>query len=220
MPTPEIIYMGYIVPAAVVIPIAAGLFKYRCCSKPIKIIFYYLLLNGAINILAVLLAGHKINNLPLLHLFTILEFLLLSRFYQSIFTSKWLKKAVGYTMVVFTLLCIVNFTFFQSIRQFNTNTRPLEALLLMGYGLLFSARVANMDVDAKWSSNPHNWANTAILLYFSGALFVFSFSNITSGRITGPKYHALDVLIWNIHATLVLAMYLLFARGIRACKTI
>jgi hypothetical protein len=54
--------------------------------------------------------------------------------------------------------------------------------------------------------------NTALLLYFAGAFFLFMFARML-------WYKPGDILIWRIHATLVLLMYLLFtAAFIRSKK--
>jgi hypothetical protein len=211
--------MGYIVPAFVFMPIGAALRRYSCIDRPLKIIFCYLLLDGTTNVIAVTLAHFNMHNLPLLHIFTILEFLLLSWFFLEIFHEQRIRRIIVYMMVIFPLLCVINFTFFQSINRFNTNTRPLEALILMAYSLLFSVR-ANEKGDKKWSGDPISLVNTGILLYFSGALFIFSFSNITSGHPIASRLNILNLVIWDIHATLVLAMYLLFTLGMLKCKRI
>jgi hypothetical protein len=156
--------------------------------------------------------------MPLLHIFTILEFLILSVFYLEILKEPFIRKAIKILMAIFPLICIINFSFFQSILRFNTYTRPLEVLLIMAYSLAYFAQINEPDSEKKWSNDPLNWINTGVLLYFSGALFVYSFSNLTVDYITSPKYYLLNLFIWNIHATLLLAMYVLFSWGFYICR--
>jgi len=87
----------------------------------------------------------------------------------------------------------------------------------MIYSLIYFAQNNEDGIEKKWVVNPINWVSTGLLLYFSGALFIFSFSNMTSLQKVS-KYHSLDVLIWDIHATLLLIMYLLFAIGFSKCR--
>ncbi|RAJ29247.1 hypothetical protein [Pedobacter cryoconitis] len=211
----SLIYTGVIVPAGVLIPIVVAYSKRKYTNRPLEIIWYYLLLDGVVNLLAVLLADHEINNLPVLHVFTILEFLLLSYFYLSVLREKAAGRIIKYLLVIFPVFCIVNFLFFQSIYQFNTYARPVEALIIMGCSLAYFAQTN--DADTRWSFNPLNWINTGILLYFSGALFIFSFSNLTVKQMS-EKYYAINILMWNIHATLLLLMYLLIAFGFSKCR--
>jgi len=215
MVTANLIYAIIIVPISILIPITVTIINRKFFDESLKIIFYYLLVDGIINIFAAVLAAFGIHNLPVLHVFTVLELLLLSYFYLLVLKNKTIRTAIKYLMILFPILCIINFSFFQSINHFNTNTRPIEALILMGCSLAYFAQTN--DANIKWSLNPLNWINTGILLYFSGALFIFSFSNISEGELS-KKYQAIYTLMWNIHATLVLAMYLLFAVGFSKCR--
>jgi hypothetical protein len=217
MPSAKFIYIGLIVPVSVLIPIVIAVINYRRIGKLLSIIFYYLLLDGFINVMAAVFANVHINNLPLLHIFTILEFLLLSFFYIKVLKEPLAHKVIKFLLVLFPLICVLNFIFFQSIYRFNTYTRPLEILIIMGYSLAYFAQTNESDNEKKWSSNALNWVNTGILLYFSGALFIYSFSNLTTAY-TSPKYYALNLFIWNIHATLLLGMYLLFSWGFYICN--
>lgn len=211
----SLIYTGVIVPVSVLIPIGIAVSKRKHTNRPLKIIWYYLLLDCLINVLAVVLANRKINNLPVLHVFTIIEFVLMSFFYLSILKHETVGTIIKYLLVIFPIFCVLNFLFFQSIYQFNTYARPVEALIIMGCSLAYFAQ--SNDAETSWSLNPVNWINIGILLYFSGALFIFSFSNLTVNKMN-EKYYAINILMWNIHATLLLLMYLLIAFGFSKCS--
>jgi hypothetical protein len=217
MQSASLIFMGLIVPASVLIPISVALIKYRWVDRVLLLIFYYLLLDGIVNLFGVVLFRSHINNLPLLHIYTVLEFLLLSFFYTKLLKGVLARNIIRFLMVLFPLLCIINFTFFQSILRFNTYTRPLEILLIMGYSLAYFAQANEANEVKSWSSNSLIWVNIGIVLYFSGALFIYSFSNFTTAY-TSPKYQSLNLFIWDIHAALLLCMYLLFSWGFYICR--
>jgi hypothetical protein len=215
MPSAYLIYLDIVVPVSVLIPVGVAVVNRKYISKELKVIWYYLLLDGCANILAAALAELNIRNLPVLHIYTVFEMLLLSYFYLQVLKDKKVKLGIKCLMFIFPVLCIVNFSFFQSINNFNTNTRPIEALIIMACSLAYFAETN--DTGTKWSLIPVNWINTGILIYFSGALFIFSFSNVTAVHMS-KKYHAVNVLMWNIHGTLVLVMYILFAVGFSKCR--
>lgn len=217
MQSASLTFMGLIVPASVLIPISIALIKYKWTDRVLLLIFYYLLLDGAVNLIAVVLSDYQINNLPLLHIYTILEFLLLSFFYIKILKDPLARNIIKFLMLIFPVLCVINFLFFQSIFRFNTYTRPLEVLLIMAYCLTYFAQANEANDIKAWSSNSIIWINIGILLYFSGALFVYSFSNLTTAY-TSPKYKLVNLFIWDIHAALLLCMYLLFSWGFYICR--
>jgi len=216
MPPIKYLYLAILVPVSILVPITIGVYRYKNLGKAMNTIFFYLVLNGLISLLVRYLASYKMNNLPILHVFTILEFLCISIFYIQTLKDKMIKRIIVSMMVIFPLACVINFMYFQDITRFNTNTRPLEALLVMIYSLLYFAQNTNDTFEKKWEESPINWVSSGLLLYFSGALFIFSFSNYTSSDMN-TRYQQLNLLIWNIHATLLLIMYLLFAKGFSKC---
>ncbi|PUZ21540.1 hypothetical protein GA0116948_110128 [Chitinophaga costaii] len=215
MPSAYLIYTGIIVPLSVLLPLGAGITRYPSLSKALRIIYFYLWLDGLVNLVAIALADFHINNLPVLHIFTILEWWCMAYFYRQVLHRVRAKRMLIYLMIIFPLLCIINFTWFQSLLHFNTYTRPLEALLVMACSLAYFAQTN--DASTAWVQSALNWVNTGILLYFSGAIFIFSFSNFTITHMS-RKVVSMNVLIWDIHASLLLAMYLLFTIGFLKCR--
>lgn len=205
-------YQGIIVPASILIPIGAAIFRYSCLHGAMKILLLYLLLTGSINLLAILQSSH--NNLPLLHIYTIVEFLTLMAYFISSSTSKKPKTGSYLVMALFPILCIINVIFFQSKYQFNSYVRPLEALIFISYCLAYFLRSVDREETQSWTANPFNLFNSGILLYFSSSLFIFILSNKIIFRFS----HEANMLIWNIHNSFVIMLYLLLALGISKCK--
>lgn len=204
--------MGIVVPFSILIPIGMFIYKNRHADKSIKVIFYYLIVAGFINAFAVGLAKFGIQNLPVLHIYTLVEALFFLTYFSSIFKDKMIKKLIKVLMVVFPLLCIINFTFVQSIFTFNTYTRPLEALIITTLCLAYFYKSGFSD---NWLGSPINWVNMGILLYFPTASIIFILSNYFT-FVDLNKF--LVGAIWNIHAFLVLGMYLVFTKAFSLIK--
>jgi len=206
-------YMGIIVPSSIVIPLCIALARYRYLAEAMRIVFYYLLVSGCINAIAVYMAKHHMNNLPLLHLYTVIEFAFISFFYFAIFEKAAIKNIILRLIPVFTALCVLNAIFLQSIHVYNSYPHSVEALLIMGYGILYLFQSSSKNTSTtNWVNNPISWVNTGILQYFSGAIFLFAFSNLITANVQ------INAIIWCVHATLVLIMYILFSIGILKCK--
>lgn len=204
------IYQGDIVPACTLIPITAGIIYYKRIDKPLRVIVAYLSIALLINIAGILMAAYSINNLPLLHFYTIFELLAVMLYYKYAFANKRMDRRITIIMIVYPILCILNFVFLQSIHEFNTYTRPLEALIAIMFSGIYLAGQYPLDKDGP-AQNPGRWIAGGFLMYFFSSLFQFIFSNVISH--SAPKH--IKLLIWNIHATFVLIMYLLFFVAIR-----
>lgn len=202
-------YLGYFVPAANLLPIVAGLIYYKRLNKPMRMLQVYLIFSFIINTAASVLAAYNINNLPLLHVYTIGEVITAMLYYLYAFgkgdISKWIKAV----MVVFPVICIVNFSFFQSIYTFNTYTRPLAAIIIIVFTSWYLAVQSNIK-SPELITRSGRVAAAGFMIYYCSSVFQFIFSNIISKNVGTD----IKLLIWDIHATFVLIMYLLFFRAI------
>jgi len=204
-------YMGVVVPSTILIPVGAGVQRYRHL-KTARVIFIYLLVGGLFNIWAILLARKHINNLPIFHLYTIFEFLTITLFYRKILPGRTIHRILTILLFLFPAWAILNALFFQNIHMNNSYARTPEALLIIGMSITWLLTSEEHPNELGWTGNAANWINTGLMLYFSGSLFLFAFSNfIISHRL-------MNTYIWNIHATLVLIMYLLFTAGFLKCS--
>lgn len=206
-------FLTYIVPLSILIPILIGLFNYKNLQISGKFIFFYLVASGLINLAAIVLVAFRMTNLPLLHLYTIVEAVLILSYFRTIFTNNLIKKSLQYIIIIFPLLCIINFTFIQSIFTFNTYTRPLEAILITFFCLLY---LYKSGFTENWINKQTSWFNMGILLYFPVVCMIFILSNY---MVFVSKNKELNLLIWQFHAVMSMVMYLAFAKAFSLTKT-
>jgi hypothetical protein len=207
------LYTGEIVPAVTWLPIIAAICLYRSITSPLKAILLYLSVAVVFNYAATI-SSHSNNNLPLLHIYTVVELLLVIRFYFLMLPDKRIKKAIIILSILFSCWAMMNSLFVQNIYGFNSYSRATEALIMILFGMLYIIYTTKDESNEEWSSSPENWVNAGFLLYFSGALFQFAFSNIVSAHAPA----VFKMAIWDIHATFVLIMYLLFTVAFLQCR--
>ncbi|RZK41405.1 MAG: hypothetical protein EOO90_11450 [Pedobacter sp.] len=152
------------------------------------------------------------TNLPLLHLYTTVEAVMILAYLRTLFEDSRIRKLLGYVMVFFPILCILNIYFLQSLHTFNTHTRPLEAILITSFCLLYLYKSGFTD---NFIEKPSSWFNAGILIYFPAASVIFILSNY---MVFVKKNRIMNDHIWDLHATLVLLMYIIWARGFYLTK--
>jgi hypothetical protein len=206
-------FMSVLVPCSILLPVVIGLFKLKVLPASAKIIWYYLLVSAAVSIAAVVIGRvlHA-NNLPVIHLYTAIEFVLFCLFYKSILedNSKWF----AWLAILFIIFCIINALFFQSIYTYSSYTRSVEALLCLLFSLNYFAKLAADTKEKKISTQPGFYFNCGIFLYMSASFMLFVFSNFIIQQSSKHNY----AIIWVIYAALVLCMYLLFSAAFLLCK--
>jgi hypothetical protein len=215
------IYLGYIAPLSVLIPVTILLvWNTRfALAKHIKILFAYLIMSYFIGRESAIMAEKNIPNLWLLHFYTIGEGCLLIFFFRLIFQKNTHRRLAGWLLLVFPLFCVVNMLFFQSLSVFNTYARSLEVIIIMALCIIFWWQPSAEQEKQSWAQTPENWMVAGIFIYFSASFFLFLLSNYLQAwmqRSTGNWIPF--TLLWYGHATLVIIMYLFFSIGFLKCR--
>lgn len=205
-------FVTYIVPLSILAPILFGLLNFKAAKAGARLLFYYLMASGLINLAAIILITYRMKNLPLLHLYTIVEAVLILNYFRTLFIEPLIKKTLLYISILFPLLCIINFTFIQSIFTFNTYTRPLEAILITFFCLLY---LYKSGFTENWINKPTSWFNIGILLYFPVVCIIFILSNY---MVFVTKNKGMNLIVWEFHAAMSMVMYLIWARGFSLIK--
>jgi hypothetical protein len=200
-------FLTYIVPLSILIPILFGLLHFNALKTSAKLLFYYLVASGLINLAAIILVSFRMTNLPLLHLYTIVEAVLILSYFRMLFSEPIIKKILLLISILFPLICIINFTFIQSIYTFNTYTRPLEAILITFFCLLY---LYKSGFTEDWLSKPTSWFNIGILMYFPVVCMIFILSNY---MVFVTKNKAMNLIVWQFHGIMAMVMYFAWAKG-------
>ena len=122
-----------------------------------------------------ILGSQKINNLWMMHLFTPIQFGLLMWIFSFWFEGP-IRSVALLSIPIFTLFWVIMLLFFESFTQFNTYTRPVEALVLIvvsGYTLY---KTNKEDAETIFRM-PRFWVASGTLIYFSGMILLYAVSN-------------------------------------------
>ena len=208
-------FMGVIVPLSVLLPIIIGIVQFKNLPGPARIILWYVLTSGFFSGISVIVGRYfHTNNMPLVHLYTAAEVVLFTWYYRRLSGNTFKNKFYILLPVLFAILCIVNAVFFQNIYTYSSYTRSVEAIICMLFALNYFAIMASVAGDKRTLRQPAFYFNAGIFLYFSGAFILFVFSNFIITNLSRHNF----LIIWNIHAALILLMYLFFSTGFLICK--
>jgi hypothetical protein len=194
---------------AVVPPLILAAIYHRKYSPALKVLSLHLLMVAVFSGVAVLLSEMKRNNLPLLHVYTICEFIMIIWFYSIVLRGFLPAKLLVWIAAGFTVFALMNSLLLQSWYTFNTIPRSIEGLVVILLSLVCYYRMLSELKIRKMERSPIFWINTGFLFYFSGALFLFMLSNYIL-----PLNHQLNIFIWTIHACFSIMLYLFIFLGL------
>jgi hypothetical protein len=209
------IFIAVIVPISILLPLCIGIIKYRQLSVTAKIVYWYLIISALFTGMSLLISRHyHKNSMPVTHLFTLIELGMITFFYKSLFGAGKKNSLYNYIMLVFAVVCIMNVLFFQSIYTYNSYTKSIEAIICILFAMKYFASIASGTSSTKIIAAPDFYFNTGFFLYFSGAFMLFVFSNFIVTNLSLNDF----LIIWTMHAALVLLMYLFFSTAFLLCK--
>ncbi|WP_461303529.1 hypothetical protein [Aureisphaera sp.] len=182
---------------------------YRRMNVPLKRLSYFLFWNLFIEILAITFMKLGHNNLPLLHLYTLGEFLLFSYFYKSLLNKpKPFQLFFPLFVAGISVLIILNSIFVQSIYGFNTIAKTLVQVLIISYSVLYFYNLVENQKASNHIAKSLRLINSAIMIYYSGSLFIFMCSKISFENT--ETY----IVFWAFNAILNVIFQLLILWGV------
>lgn len=134
------------------------------------------------------------NNLLLIRMVTIFEFIFLSIFYYKVIKVNSLKK---YYYVAFSLLLLISSYdiykngFFSSDSITVTYTFILLIIQSLATFYMLTQRLTHLNITC----SPIFWVNTGVLIYFSGTFFLFLFNDYIL-----KFYPKVQIQLWIINS--------------------
>jgi hypothetical protein len=179
-------------------------------------LLFYFVVSVVIQALSLFLWRRSINNLPLLHLYTPVEFLLLLAFFNRLPGRIVSNKLFWVLGMSFLVLSIADSLFFESIYSFNVYARSLEALILIALAIKWFVYAITPEEtnSAGYNTASINYFVSGVFIYFAGAIVLFSFSN----QVNRLGY-SMALNVWSVHTFLLFLFYLLTTIALLRWKT-
>ncbi|WP_367390417.1 hypothetical protein [Lewinella sp. LCG006] len=179
---------------SVALPLVVGLLR----LKRLQIIQRYVLALIVFSILvelAAVLLGRLLHlrNLPLLHVFSVVQFTLLWLIFAQRLIPPFSKKLFGGILGIFWIFAIVCAIWIDGIFNFNAHARSFGAILIIVFCLsYFYQRLRKLDLE-NLETDPLFWVATGSLIYFSGSLILFIISNYILAN------ESMSFSMWGVH---------------------
>ena len=176
----------------IVIPVVFSLINYKFLSKSLKIIAYLLLIGMLFNLIDVGLSLMRKSSIPMFHIYTIIEFLLLSTYFYYLTTKDYFKKIIQLVLAIFLGFVILSKMFLEPINKIDNYTLTVESILLLILSSIYLMEYLSDNLII--SILDYRFLITiGFMIYFGGNLFVFALSN--------------EFNVWIIHNILVLFLW-------------
>lgn len=204
----EKIYL-YFSMGIILCPLILALINVKSYPKELKVITLYLVSISILGAYSAYLWSQLKNNLPVLHVYTMVEFTGIMLFYQVIFKT-YIEKIWFWVLITcFLAFCLINATCIQDWKIFNTYPRTLESILVIGASLYYYYKITRQTLYTQIEKSPVFWINTGFFIYFSGSFLLFTISNYIL-----PYSFKFNMMVWQFHAFLSIVNNILIFIGL------
>lgn len=189
----------------VALPLLAGALRWKRHSRMQRLLFFYLCLLFPLQIVADQLAAHQINNMPLAHLYTALEFGVLLWIFRLGWPRPWRAAFFWGILGAYYAWTLLATLFLEPLHTFNAWGRSTEGFLFICISLAwFIAVMQELRIVRLYRSFMF-WISAGTLLYFAGNLLIFIFGQSILAMDTATSYE-----VWTIHAVLNILLYFIY----------
>lgn len=189
-------------------------YVYKRLGKELRTFAWFLFLSGVIQAVSLVCWFGNINNLPWVHLYTLLGFICLAAFYVQVLQGFIKPRVIWGTAIAFTLFTLCNSLFIQPIFTFNSYALTVQAVLVvivtLSAYMLFLQKATKAN-RVGWMKSFH-WINSGLFIYYSSSLLIFNLSSLFA-RYFSPETTR---YIWVVHDFFSVIMYTCIFIGL--CK--
>jgi hypothetical protein len=198
-------YAIYALAATIVIPCSIGVVKYKKLPKPVLFITWWLIIGLLCESIMIWFSTMHINNLFAMHVFTVVEIILISLYFLHVIKNETIRKVILVSGSVSTVFAVGYAINGNNLLEFNSLPQAIECAYFTFLSCWFFHEMSN-NLDS--GDDCHYFINGSILFYFSSSFLVFGFS-----RYVSPNNEALMVM-YSLHSIINALCNLTYAFGI------
>lgn len=200
-------WVNYISAFSIAFPVFFSLYAYRKLALEMRMLSWFFTCAAAIELIILVSAFLKVNNLWLINLYALAEGIVL-----LYVIGRWLKHPRLFSLSILILVIYAAYWIYStwvlgSLYLFNSREKAVKAIfliLLSGHLLIRQSLTEDIII----TNNPVFWILSAILIYFSVSIIVFC----TATFVLDNKNMAM-MYSWTIHSIVNIIANLLFAVG-------
>jgi len=196
------------------LPLLMALKHRRKYPQEFNYILYYLILSVLTQTVSFILWKLRIRNYPVLHIYTLLEYAVLLKFYSGILKGLVSGMVMTFLLYAFLIFSVIDSVLIESIYTFNTYGRTIEALILITLSIAWFMKIVAESDEEKSRLKGATYFVSGFLIYFASSIILFSYS----AYVDTLSIHA-RMNVWLIHTFLVVQLYILITIGLWKAKT-
>ena len=184
-------------------------------SKPVRLIFILMIISFVVDVIVMIMANYKINNLMVIHLFNLIQAIIFILFFREMFPEH--VMSLNGILIAFIIFYVGDSIFITGLLKPNAISMIVQSFLMIALSIAYFYRVYVHETDIFIDKSPDFLIVLGILFYFTGAFFSWLLSSdILNTSISSDKFYG----SWILHNIANIVKNIIFALALwRAQKT-
>lgn len=145
-------------------------------QKTLVIIEIYLLVNILTDIISSSLAKKGLNNLFIIHIYSLIEFLFIGIIFYNLIKNTRTRTIVKYATIIGSIFIILNSIFIQDFSEFNSYANGFASFVIIVYSLLYFSDLLN-NPPQFFQESIIKWIMITVFIYHCISIIALLFSN-------------------------------------------
>lgn len=182
------------------IPCLVAIFRIKSPVAEHRLLALLVWIGTGIGFMAFFMANMGLPNLYLLHFYTIINFILTTFLFRSIFPRKLM-----YTLLIaYVFFAVYHSVGVEQLQTMNVLNRSISAFIIMFYPLAFFVKTLQEMKIKRLEVLPLFWISVGTLFYNAGSFFIFLFSKDLE------PFEGLWFSYFGLHAVFTIILYTFF----------
>ncbi|HEY9046413.1 MAG TPA: hypothetical protein VIN08_10980 [Ohtaekwangia sp.] len=182
---------------SVILPLIFFILALRKPQQPatVKLLGALIFASGLSDFICLILYKYfRINSNPVILVYVVMQYILLSLVYRNAYTLRGFKKMTIAGIIVFVAFAVVNLFFVQGMERLNSNAFSISSGVLMFYCLVYFYQLFQELPEPYIERMFMFWVSAAVFIYFGTNLFLFA----TVDRLIDKNDNQF-LLSWALH---------------------
>jgi len=165
--------LSYLSACSILIPLFSCIYLFSALNRTLKILLIYCLISAIADIIGFFLSYSKIQIYFNQHIFTIIECTLICLIFFSEFESQVVKRIIAVSYAIFMVISLWVMFYLNKLNHQDNIISSTESVLIMGLSSIYFYTLTNELSIEKLDNYYFFWVNSAFLVYFSMAFFLY-----------------------------------------------
>ena len=193
------------------LPIGVACVRYRTFGPVLRVMAWFFVVSGAFDLTLYVISTYlHVRSMPLLHVFSVINLLVLSWLYHKILEGHRLRGAIIAVAGSILVYGVYQVLLPGQLWQFPSALMTVQCVFFIVLSLVYFYQMQQQPEVVAIEHNPLFWVNAGVLLYFASNLFLFLLQSLFGAPEVYNAYY-------TIHSVANVLAYTLYAAGL-LCK--